>query len=175
MKKLNILKTLLDIFWFFSIIGGIGIILFLPFYLTDSFPDTILKIKDLKIVNHNAFSKTIVVINAICSGIFLYSIYLIRKVVILFQKREIFNFEVSRLLNAIGISIVASSVISNLSIMIYKFVERGRSEKGSFGLHIDFGGFDSFLIATSLGLFFMVTSTIFKIASTIKEENDLTV
>lgn len=175
MKKLNILKALLDIFWFFSIVGGIGIILFLPFYLTESFPDTTLKIKDLKIVNHNAFTKTIVVINAICSVLFLYSIYLIRKVIILFQKREIFNFEVSRLLNSIGISIVTSSVISNLSIMIYRFVERGRSEKGSFGLHIDFGGFDSFLIATSLGLFFMVISTIFKIASTMKEENDLTV
>lgn len=175
MRKLNILKTLLDIFWFFSIIGGIGIILFLPFYLTESFPETTLKIRDLKIVNHNAFSKTIVVINAICSGLFLYSIYLIRKVVALFQKREIFNFEVSRLLNSIGMSIVASSVISNLSILIYRFVEIGRSEKGSFGLHIDFGGFDSFLIGTSLGLFFMVISTIFKIASTMKEENELTV
>lgn len=175
MKKLNILKTILDIFWFLSIIGGIGILLFLPFYLTKTFPDGTLRIKDLKIVNHNAFSKTIVVINAICSGIFVYSIYLIRKVVILFQKREIFNIEVSRLLNLISILIVVSSVISNLSIMIYRFVERGRTEKGSFGLHIDFGGFDSFLIATSLGLFFMVISTIFKIASTMKEENDLTV
>jgi Protein of unknown function (DUF2975) len=175
MKKLNILKTLLDIFWFFSIIGGIGILLFLPFYLTESFQDTTLKIKDLKIVNHTAFSKIIVVINAICSGIFVYSIYLIRKVVILFQKREIFNFKVSRLLNLIGISIVVSSVISNLSIMIYRFVERSRSEKGSFGTHIDFAGFDSFLIATSLGLFFMVLSTIFKIASTMKEENELTI
>lgn len=175
MKKLNILKALLDFFWFFSIIGGIGILLFLPFYLTESFPDTTLKIKDLKIANHNAFSKIIVVINAICSGIFVYSIYLIRKVVILFQKREIFNFEVSRLLNLIGISIVASSVISNLSIMIYRFVERNHQEKGNFGLHIDFGGFDSFLIATSLGLFFMVMSAVFKIATNIKQENELTI
>jgi len=175
MRKLNILKTLLDVFWFFSIIGGIGILLFLPFYLIEAVPDITLKIKDLKIVNHNAFTKTIVVINAICSVVFLYSIYLIRKVVALFQKREIFNNEVSRLLNLIGISIIASSIISNLSISIYRYVERGQNERGNFGFHLDFGGYDSFLITTSLGLFFMVISTIFKIATTIKEENELTI
>lgn len=170
MKKLTILKTLLDFFWFFSIVGGIGILIFLPFYIFESTSDISINIKGHKIINHNAFSKTIVVINSIGSLVFLYSIYIFRKVVFLFQKRDIFNPELPRMFNLIGISILTSSTISSLCFMIYQKVE------GEFpGLSLDFGGYDSFLISVSLGLFFMILSTIFKIVFSLKEENELTI
>lgn len=170
MRKLNILKAILDFFWFFSLLAVIGLIIFLPFYLFDSEMDIAVKIKGQEISSQTILSKAIVVVNIIGSLLFLYSIYLLRKVVNLFQKREIFNDEVVRLFNLIGKLIVASSIIGSFSIFMYNIIERNH-----LGISLDFGSYDSFLISVSLGLFFMVISEVFKIAKTLKEENDLTI
>lgn len=170
MKKLNILKTVLDFFWWSALLFLTGLILFLPFYLFNSEMDVAVKIKGQEIASQTIFSKAIVFVNVVSSLLFLYSIYLLRKVVILFQRREIFNDEVVRLFNLIGKLIVASSIISSFSIFFYNMIERNH-----LGLSLDFGSYDSFLISVSLGLFFMVISEIFKIAKTMKEENELTV
>lgn len=168
MRKLHILKTVLDFFWFFSLIGAIGIIVFLPFYLIGSEMDIPVKIKGQEITSQSIFSKAIVFINVVSGLMFLYSIFLLRKVVGLFQKREIFNAEVVRLFNLIGKLIVISSILSAVSLFIYNMIERNH-----FGLSLDFGSYDSFLISVSIGLFFMVISEIFKIAMNIKEESEL--
>lgn len=170
MKKLNILKTILDIFWFFSLLACIPMIIFLTMYLFENGGDMSINFKGHKIINHNAFTKTIVTINTMSCFIFLYSIYILRKVVSLFQKRKIFNPEIPKMLNLIGISILTSSTISSLCFIIYQ-----RVEGNYLGLSLDFGGYDSFLISVSLGLFFMVLSSIYKILLSLKEENDLTI
>lgn len=168
MKKLNILKTILDIFWFFSLIALVTLTLLLPFFLFASDTDFTVKIKGQEINSQPIFSRVIVFVNIISSVLFLYSVYLLRKVVILFQNKEIFNDEVIRLFNLIGKLIVTSSVISSFSIFLYNTIERNH-----LGLSLDFGSYDSFLISVSLGLFFMVISEIFKVAKNMKEENDL--
>jgi hypothetical protein len=170
MKKLNILKTILDFFWWSALLFLTGLILFLPFYLFDPEMDIAVKIKGQEISSQTIFSKAIVFVNIVSSLLFLYSIYLLRKVVVLFQKREIFNDEVVRLFNLIGKLIVTSSIIGSFSIFLYNTIERNH-----LGVSFDFGSYDSFLISVSLGLFFMVISEVFKIAKTMKEENDLTV
>ncbi|WP_338408184.1 DUF2975 domain-containing protein [uncultured Flavobacterium sp.] len=170
MRKLNILKAILDFFWFFTIIGAVGSVIFLLFYLFGSIVDIPIKIKGQEITTYTFLSKTIVFVNVVGSYLFLYSIYLLRKVVGLFQKREIFNEEVVRSFSLIGQLIIISSLISNVSLFIYKIVE-----KGQVYLTLDLGSYDSFLISISLGLFFMVISTIFKIATNLKKENDLTI
>lgn len=170
MRKLNILKAVLDFFWFFSLIGAFGIVVFLPFYLFGSEMDIPVKIKGQEITSQSIFSKAIVFINVFSGLVFLYSIYLLRKVVRLFQKREIFNAEVVRLFNLIGKLIVISSIMSSVSIFIYNMIERNH-----VGLSLDFGSYDSFLISVSIGLFFMVISEVFKIANKMKTENELTI
>lgn len=170
MKKLNILKAVLDLFWFFSILGAIGIALFTLFILFDSNIKLPIKIKGQEIVLNSILSKVLIVINLLCGIAFLYSIYLLRKAVYLFQKRVIFNDQVVQIFNLIGKLIIASSLISNLSIVVYQIIEKTRVE-----LSLDFGGFDSFLISICLGLFFMVISSVFKIAINLKEENELTI
>lgn len=170
MKKLNILKTILDFFWWSALLFLTGLILFLPFYLFKSEMNIAVKIKGQEISSQTIFSKLIVFVNVIGSLLFLYSIYLLRKVVVLFQKREVFNDEVIRLFNLIGKLIVISSIIGSFSIFLYNTIERNH-----LGLSLDFGSYDSFLISVSLGLFFMVISEVFKVAKTMKEENDLTV
>ena len=167
MRKLNILKTVLDFFYVFTLIGVIGIVIFVPFYLFSSEMTIPIKIKGQEFSSTSFFSKIIVLINVVSGLLFFYSIYLLRKVVGKFQKREIFNTEVVQLFHLIGKLIVASSIMSSGSIFIYNMIE-----KNHLGLSIDFGSYDSFLISLSIGLFFMVISEIFKIAMTIKEENE---
>lgn len=170
MRQLTILKAILDLFWFFTLIGAIGVVVFLPFYLFGFVVDIPIKIKGQEIATNDVFSKIIVFINVVSGLLFLYSIYLLRKVVSLFQKREIFNEELVKLFNLIGQLVIATSLISNISLFIYKFVE-----KDSADLNLDLGSYDSFLISISLGLFFIVISAIFKIATRMKEENELTI
>ena len=170
MRQFNILKAILDFFWFFSILGAIGLVVFLPFYLFESVIDIPIKIKGQEIATNNLFSKIIVFVNVVGGFLFLYSIYLLRKVVGLFQKREIFNDQIVHLFNRIGQLVIASSLTSNISLFIYKFVEKDQA-----GLSIDLGSYDSFLISISLGLFFIVIGAVFKIATRMKEENELTI
>jgi len=171
MRQLNILKAILDLVWFFSLLGAIGLAVFLPFYLFGTVVDIPIKIKGQEIATNNLFSKIIVFANVVSGLLFLYSIYMLRKVVGLFQKREIFNEEIVKSFNLIGQLVIASSLISNISLFIYKFVENDDRAD----LTLDIGGYDSFLISISLGLFFIVISAVFKIATRMKEENELTI
>ena len=168
MRKLNILKTVLDLFWFFTLFAIIGMLIFIPFYLFSSDVDIPIKIKGQEISANTILAKIVVIVNVIIGLLFFYSIYLLRKLVGLFQKREIFSDEVVRLFNLIGKLVIASSVMSSISLFIYNAVERNH-----LGLSLDFGSYDSLLISISLGLFFMVISEIFKIAKNMKEDSDL--
>jgi hypothetical protein len=170
MRKLNVLKTVLDFFWLSSLLAIFALILYLPFYFLDPEMKIPVQINGQEISNQTIFSKVIICLNVISSLIFLYSIYLLRKAIILFQKREIFNNEIVRLFNLIGKSIIASSIISTFSIYTYNIIERN-----DLSLFLAFGSYDSFIISISLGLFFMVISEVFMIAIKMKEENDLTV
>eukprot|EP01038_Epipyxis_sp_PR26KG_P019897 gene19897-28170_t len=150
MKKLNILKSILDIFWLFSILGAVALVIFLPLYLFGFVEDIPIKIKGQLITTNTLFSKIVVFVNVISGLLFLYSIYSLRKAVGLFQKGEIFNEEIVRLFNLIGQLVIVSSLISNVSLFIYKFVVKDQAD-----LTLDLGSYDSFLISISLGLFFM--------------------
>ena len=170
MRKLNILKTVLDIFWVFSIIGVIGTIIFIAFYLFDSDMNIPLKINGQLIDSQTLFSKIIVMVSIFSALMFLYSVYLLRKVITMFQKMEIFNDEVVRLSNLIGKLIILSSIISSVSLYIYN-----RIEDKNVDLTLDFGASNTLIISIILGLFFMVISEIFKIAKNMKEESELTI
>ena len=170
MRKLNVLKTVLDFFWVFSLIGVVALIIFVPFYLFSADFDIPVKIKGQEIKSQTVFSKIVVLINVISGLLFFYGIYLLRKVVKLFQKREIFNNEVIVNFNLIGKLIIVSSIMSSLSLYVFNVFERN-----NIGLSLDFASYDSVLISISLGLFFMVISEIFKISKTMKEESELTI
>lgn len=170
MKKLQILKSLLDLFWFFSLISAVAIIVFIPFYLTGNDGDIPVKIKGQEISNADLFSKIVIIVNILSGLLFVYSVYLLRKIVTYFQKRDIFNADVIRYFGLIGKLIIASALISNIALFIFNAVKRNH-----LGLSLDFGGYDSFILSICLGLFFMVIGEVFKIAKNMKEENELTI
>jgi uncharacterized integral membrane protein len=170
MKKLQILKAILDFTWFFSSIASIGLLIFLPFYLFSSDMDLPVTINGQEIVPNNLLSKLMIFATVISGLLFLFTIYLLRKVVGYFQKREVFNPHVIKHFNLIGKLIIVSSLISNSSLFIFNIINQHY-----ITLSLGFGSYDSFLISISLGLFFMVISEIFKIAKNMKEENELTI
>lgn len=170
MKKLHLLKTLVDLFWFFAILASLALIIFVPLFLfDDEIYDLPMKINGEKLIVMDLTTKLILLGYVFAYGFFMYAIFLFRKVLNHFSKREIFNENVILLFDKIGKLLLASTIISFVVYVAYQsYVEN----KVNFGIEV---GTDSFLLAASLGLFFMVLSEVFAIGKNIKEENELTI
>lgn len=170
MKKLNIFRAFLDFYWFVSIFFVLGLLVVVTRDLFNDDLNNTIQIRGLKINNHSDISKVVVLANLVGSFVFLYGIYLLRKVFILFQKKEVFTLTAINCFRKIGNCIITSAVISQGSIMFYK-----EFEQNAVGNSINGYGFDTFVFAVFSGIIFKVVSEIFKIAKQQKEENDLTI
>ena len=170
MKKLQILKTLVDLFWFFSIIAIITMTLFIPYmFFSKEVIDIPIEINGEKVLVNDLSTKFLLLVAVISYFLFAYGIFLFRKVLLLFQKRIIFSDDVITLLDKVGKSFLLSSILTACALLVYKLTHKS-------DVSIEFGGgFSSFLFTASLGLFFMVLSEVFKISKTMKDESDLTV
>ena len=170
MKKLYLLKSLLDLFWVFMIITMIASIIFVPIIIFSTEPfDIPVRLNGEKVTIVDIPSKILLlfVFAAFCS--FFYSIYLLRELLTLFSKKQIFEERTILLLNRIGKCFLLTSALTEIPSLIHNLIISDVTEI-NFG-----GGFDSFLFTASLGLFFMVLSEVFRMGKTIKEENELTV
>lgn len=167
MRKLNILKSLIDIFFVFSIIGGVALLITVPMLMFsgEAFP---VNIKGREVLVDNAMAKLLILAVMVSSFIFLYAIYLLRQTIGCFIKHEIFSAKVILNLKKIGICLIASSLLASVTLFFYNMLHHQH-----IGFSIDSGS-DSLFLSLVLGLFFMVLSEVFKIANRIKEENDLT-
>jgi hypothetical protein len=166
MRKLNFLKGIVDFVWLTMsitipvILFFVGMVLFsnetldIPFKING----TILEVVDLK-------SKVLFVFLVISVLMFIYGLYLFRKLLRLFQLRIIFDFETVKILKKIGYVICLSALFAGIPNFISELLENTISL--SFGLN-------PFILLFSLGLFFLVLSEVFVIAKHLKEENDLT-
>ncbi|MFD2908767.1 DUF2975 domain-containing protein [Flavobacterium ardleyense] len=166
MKKLNFLKAIIDFVWIMAMVT-IPIILFLSGYIIfgyESF-DLPIKINGNELLVVDLESKIILACFMISSLLIIYSLYLFKKLLRLFQLKIIFDLEVVQLLNKIGLILISSAIISGVSGFIFNFLKRNISL--SFELN-------SNVLLFSLGLFFIILSEVFIIAKSLKEENDLT-
>lgn len=171
MKKLQILKAVLDLFWLFSIIAIVGIFLFIPFmFLNKEIIDVPIKINGERVTIIDLITKVILTFFVVAYCFFVYGIFLLRKVLNLFSKRIIFDNIVIHFLNKIGISFLIASLFTSIPLFIYNVTHKTNNPDIEFG-----GGFSSFLFTASLGLFFMVLSEVFSVAKSMKEENELTI
>jgi hypothetical protein len=170
MKKLYLLKALADLFWFLSVSAIVGIFVFLSIlFLSEEPIDIPIKINGEKIMAIDLISKLLLLGHTIAYCFFVYGIFLFRKALNHFAKRQIFEGIVINLLNKIGKLFLTASLISGLITFFSKIYLAREAELGIGS------GFDSFLFSASLGLFFMVLSEVFANAKDIKEENDLTI
>lgn len=168
MKKLYILKTLVDFIWYVTCIPLIPLALFFGVYMF--FNDDALKIfnvLDEGIIVTPWYLKIIFLLIVIVLFISIYSFYLFRKTLRYFQKKTPFDDFVINNYKKIGNLLTISGV--SASIISFSFHLLLKSElKLNFGL-------SSYLFIICLGLFFLVLSETFKIAKTAKQENDLTI
>lgn len=171
MKKLYLLKALVDLLWFFSILTTIAIVIFIPIALIETFDKTSLEEMSGKgIVPSDLTTKLLLLGLVLAYFCFVYGLFLFRKVLALFSKKQIFDSEVIVMLNKIGIAFISASVIASLVKLASHIYDVERIQSA-----IEGGFFDSFLFSASLGLFFMVLSEVFSMGKNMKEENELTI
>ncbi|MEM6516870.1 MAG: DUF2975 domain-containing protein [Bacteroidota bacterium] len=169
MRKLIILKSLIDFIWILTCIPLIPLVLF--FVITTFTGSSSIDILPW-IISSPEYSMTwslklSVLLAATIIYVNIYCIYLFRKTLRYFQKAKPFHVNVIKNFGIIGKILcyggIASIVLSTVFIVYFK-------SKIKISL-----GFSPYLFITALGLFFMVLSEVFKIAKHAKEENELTV
>ncbi|MES2412018.1 MAG: DUF2975 domain-containing protein [Bacteroidota bacterium] len=167
MKKLNLLKTIVDFIWIMSLI-------FFPLIIILSFLIVIDKeVIDVPITFatgtfdlSNSYGKIALMMNVFNFGLLLYALYFFRTLLSRFVKRMIFEEEICLLLNKIGGLVIMASIVQ----LFCDFTTKLSHDK----VGIEFG-YGPFLYLLSLGLFFKVLSEVFKMGKNMKEENELTI
>lgn len=168
MRKLTILKTCLDLFFFFGILAFAASMIFVSMAVfSDDSMDIKLNGREVTIDNWGA--RALLVCWLVATGLFVKAIQLLRRNVRSFINRQIFTDDVIKNFNQIGICLLISTVVVGVPSFIYGAIFRQH-----VGLELEVGSFDSGILSIALALFFMVLSEVFKIAKNLKEENDLT-
>ena len=167
MKKLNILKTIVDFIWIMSLIFYPLIILFTVMILIDKeLFDIPISIVGASVDLSTGYGKIALIINVLNFGLLLYAVYFFRKLLNSFMKRIIFEETICLLLNKIGSLVIYASIVYLISDFIIKL--------SNSKIEIQFG-YGPFLYLLALGLFFKVLSEVFNIGKKIKDENELTI
>jgi hypothetical protein len=167
MKKLNFLKAIVDFVWIMALISIPFLVFFIGYLLVskETF-DIPIKMNGIEITVLDLNAKLALFFAAASYIVIIYSLFLFRKLLRLFQLKIIFDKTTIFYLNRIGRLFIISGLLSEIPAFFFKLAERE--------IKIEIGS-DSLLYLISLGLFFMVLSEVFKIAKTMKEENELTV
>ncbi len=168
MRKLNILKAIIDFYWILSMPVILIILFFIPaLFFIKGLESLHFRINGMDILVSSLSSKIIIAIYLFSYLIIIYTIYLFKKVLRYFKNLKIFDNYVIAQFNKIGYLLIIASFLNGISIFVFRIMV-----KQKFSIDI---GLSSFILLISLGLFFMILSEIFKISQTMKRENDLTV
>ena len=167
MKKINILKTIVDLLWIFSmpvvlIIIGVS---FTTFFVDLS--DLNIELNTINMNQNDLFSKILFVVSSLNYLLLIVALYFFRKVLTNFIRVRIFEEVVISFFKKIGNLLTFSGFISLIISIIGKIYFEQK-------VSLEFG-LNQHLVLICLGLFFLVLSEIFKIAKNTKQENDLTI
>ena len=167
MKKINILKAIVDLLWIFSmpvvlIIIGVS---FTTFFVDLS--DLNIELDTININQNDLFSKILFVISSLNYLLLIVALYFFRKVLTNFVRVRVFEEVVISSFKKIGNLLTFSGFISLIISIIGKIYFEQK-------VSLEFG-LNQHLVLICLGLFFLVLSEIFKIAKNAKQENDLTI
>ena len=167
MKKINILKTIVDLLWIFSmpvvlIIIGVS---FTTFFVDLS--DLNIELNTINMNQNDLFSKILFVVSSLNYLLLIVALYFFRKVLTNFVRVRVFEEVVISSFKKIGNLLTFSGFISLIISRIGKIYFEQK-------VSLEFG-LNQHLVLICLGLFFLVLSEIFKIAKNAKQENDLTI
>ena len=167
MKKINILKAIVDLLWIFSmpvvlIIIGVS---FTTFFVDLS--DLNIELNTINMNQNDLFSKILFVVSSLNYLLLIVALYFFRKVLTNFVRVRVFEEVVISSFKKIGNLLMFSGFISLIISIIGKIYFEQK-------VSLEFG-LNQHLVIICLGLFFLVLSEIFKIAKNAKQENDLTI
>lgn len=167
MRKLNILKAIVDFIWIMSLLFfPFMAFLSISFILTDEMIDIPLKITNSEINLTSPFGKIALIISVLNFALLLVALFFFRKLMTNFKKRLIFEDDNQFLFDKIGNLVIISSVI----YLVTDFL--ATSSRAQATIHFGPG---PFLYLLGLGIFFKILAEVFKIGKSMKEENELTI
>lgn len=165
-----LLKTLLDVIFWFTLIGLIIRIIFTVLYFFTDIPGN-LTINHYKITEFNFAFAVAIFLKLLISAAFIYAVYIMRKVVRSFFKRKLFTpLQISglKLIGQLLIFTVLFEIILEFTLpMVF---EREIKVGGAFDT-----SFNSIWFILAIGLFFLLLSKAFSYAKSLRQENELTV
>ncbi|MBY8963028.1 DUF2975 domain-containing protein [Flavobacterium sp. D11R37] len=169
MQRLSLLRSIVAIVFFFSMLGiifGLPLILMITIFPTKvpfDFNGYILDADKGEVIFLFA-----VIYAAHCA--FTYGIYLLKKTLALFSKRIFFDLKVIMYLDQTGKCFLVSGLFWIVPPFFYYLLANNELK-----ISIDVDGFASPIFSLAMGFFFIVLSEVFLMAKGIKEDNDLTV
>lgn len=171
MRKIHLLKTIVDFVWITSIIGyGLIFILILGVLFNADWISPKFTISDVSYSSMSISTKIIFLAFYLINGFILYCLHLFRQIIQSFKNLKIFENIVIKNFQKIGNFILFLGFFNLFFNFIFTFfIENEIVKKVSVSLS---GNLFLFL---GLGFFFMILSEIFKIAKNTKQENDLTI
>lgn len=167
MKKIYVLKTIVDILWIFSTISALiitAIIIGVWFIDLTQFG---VEFYDLTYNSNDIISKLFIVISSLSYLLLIIALYYFREALTQFVRKKIFEDKVIFYFTRIGNLLLFSGITSLLSFFGSNLYLKSK-------VHLEFG-LNEHVIVICLGLFFTILSEAFKIAKNNKEEIDLTI
>ncbi|MGY0391406.1 DUF2975 domain-containing protein [Bizionia sp. KMM 8389] len=168
MRKLTILKSIIDFVWILScipiLIFGLGLVIYI-FFNAD-----FLSVMEIEGFNSDLplwLKQITVLIFYIIACSVIYALFLFRKTLRYFQKRKPFHSYVINTYNTIGKILVVIGLCSMLMMLTMSLIS---SSKLVIGL-----GVSPYLVMIALGLFFMVLSELFRVAREAKQDSELSI
>lgn len=167
MRKLYLLKAIVDFVWIMALITMPFLLIFIGYLLISNEPfDVPIKMNGIEITVLDLNAKIFLFFATLSYLVLLYGLYLIKKLLRLFQLKIIFDDKIIFYFNRIGNLFILSGFVSGVPAFFYKIA------KGEIKIEI---GANPFLYLISLGLFFAVLAEVFKMGKQLKEENELTI
>tara|TARA_R100000789_G_C2992563_1_gene146501 strand:- start:65 stop:571 length:507 start_codon:yes stop_codon:yes gene_type:complete len=168
MKKINILKAIIDFIWIIAVpITAPLTIFFIIFIILKGETSIDLDILGIELNLKSFLARILIALLAINLLLQIYSLHIFRKTLRYFQQVKIFDDFIIIAFQKIGTLLI----FSGISTLVIGFVSRIYF-KSEVSISL---GFNPYLLIIGLGLFFQILSEIFKIAKHQKQENDLTI
>lgn len=171
MKKIYQLKTILDIVIVFSMVVMIvGLLGLLYGLITGNMSKMNVTIGGERINHFDATFIFIALLMASGYGLFIYSIYELKKLIAMFVRKEFFTDSSVKSLKTIGVSMLGSSLLIMVPAYIYGILNDAT-------IHLTMSSIrpESMAFSIIISLFFIILSSIFKEAKMLKEENELVI
>lgn len=169
MRKIKILKAIIDFIWWTSLIG-LTIIFFilsgLLFGITPLSPNFRLSINEIDTESLNMFQITILVVLNLINLLIFYCLYLFRQIIHSIDSLELFNSLIIKNFKQIGFCLTTIGFAYILNNFLTPLFTSHIQLKIGIGVGV---------LWISFGLFSLILSEIFSIAKKAKQENDLTI